>query len=142
MLDYGGFVDGDHRMVSGRLTQPTSEAAVHDAIRGALVQLNQWLVSGNYTAMVQRSAGVRLTADQIEWAVNQYGRTLVMPPDEAFTHLEVIEVGRQYTEHPTWSVCFDLWTKEEGRSDLTLECTMVFDGKDQVSVEIDDIHVM
>jgi hypothetical protein len=129
-------------MVSGRLTQPAPDAATHDAIRAELIQLNKWLVQRDYAAMAQRSEGVRLPADQIEWAANNYGRTIIMPPDEAFADLEVIRVGDEYVEHPTWFVCFDLWTQEEGQSDLTLECTMIFVGKNEVSIEIDGLHVL
>ena len=33
-------------------------------------------------------------------------------------------------------------TLEEGRSDLTLECTVIEKGNDDLVLEIDDLHVL
>jgi hypothetical protein len=43
---------------------------------------------------------------------------------------------------PTWSVRLDFWIEEEGRSDLSLECTMS-EGADELSdIQIEGIHVL
>jgi hypothetical protein len=39
-----------------------------------------------------------------------------------------------------WSVRFDLWTADEGRSDLTLELTV--EETDPLKIELDDLHVL
>ncbi len=39
-----------------------------------------------------------------------------------------------------WAVAMPLWTKEEGRSDLRIELTIM--DANPVVVEIDDIHVL
>ena len=62
-----------------------------------------------------------------------------MPPPDALTNLDVIEVEDSVPKQ--WSVRADLWTKEEGRSDLTLELTLLSDGGGLVA-EIDNIHVL
>jgi hypothetical protein len=42
---------------------------------------------------------------------------------------------------PAWSVRANLWTKEEGRSDLTLELT-IRQVENSYEVELDDLHVL
>jgi hypothetical protein len=41
---------------------------------------------------------------------------------------------------PRWSVTMPVWTKEEGRSDLTAELTII-DRGNGFAVEFDDLHV-
>jgi hypothetical protein len=98
------------------------------------------LVGGNFVAIELRSRGVRLSADLMRQAVEEYRRTLIMPPDEVFSSLDVIPVTN--ADKPTWSVRFNLWTKEEGRSDLSLECTVADRGDDALNFEVDNIHVL
>jgi hypothetical protein len=98
------------------------------------------LVGGNFVAIELRSRGVRLSADLMRQAVEEYGRTLIMLPDEVFSSLDVIPVTN--ADKPTWSVRFNLWTKEEGRSDLSLECTVADRGDDALNFEVDNIHVL
>jgi hypothetical protein len=42
---------------------------------------------------------------------------------------------------PTWSVRCDLWTVEEGRSDLSLELTVVAAPLGP-TIEVDNLHVL
>jgi hypothetical protein len=50
--------------------------------------------------------------------------------------------GRELKGQPrTWAVALDLWTAEEGRSDLTLSATVTAVGHN-IDVEIDDLHVL
>jgi hypothetical protein len=72
-------------------------------------------------------------------AINQYGRQFVMPPEDAFEFMVVIEV--RDTQPRRWSVAMPLWTREEGRSDLSLELTIIR-GKESFEIELDDIHVL
>jgi len=97
-------------------------------------------VAQNFDAVTEYSLGVRLTSDQMRQAIFDYGRKLIMPPDSAFENLDVIRVVN--AQHPTWSVRFDLWTEEEGRSDLTLECTVIDRGGEFLGIEIDNLHVL
>jgi hypothetical protein len=101
-------------------------------------QLISWLVAGDYEAAQRRSRGIRLSADLMRDAVLRYGRTLVIPPDTAFAGIDAIEVRNAAS--PTWSVRFDLWTAEEGRSDLSLECTLIDRGAGDIDLEIDNLH--
>lgn len=98
------------------------------------------LVTQNFGTVDECSHGVRLTSEEIRQAVVDYGRKLIMPPDSAFAELDAVQVV--YAAHPTWSIRFNLWTEEEGRSDLTLECSVIDRGGEALDVEIDNLHVL
>ena len=55
------------------------------------------------------------TATQIREYINGYGATLVALPQDSWDTSVCIWMG----EH--WDALIDLWTKEEGRSDLVLQ---------------------
>ncbi len=64
-----------------------------------------------------------------------------MPSEASLQKLDVVEVKGAVPRR--WGVRVDLWTAEEGRSDLTLELTLVEgDGGGEPAVEIDDLHVL
>lgn len=54
------------------------------------------------------------TADHIQQYIADYGATLVALPDETWDSSVCIWCGSH------WDVLIDLWTREEGRSDLVL----------------------
>ena len=108
-------------------------------IRNVTHMIVQLLVSGNYAQLEQETKGRRLSAKQIQRAVEEYGPHLRMPPDEIFNSLDAIEVTGAASG--TWSVRCDLWTQEEGPSDLSLELTVIDQGE-SLQVEIDNIHVL
>jgi len=114
--------------------------AIDGRIEGLMRQIVRWLVDRDFEAIEKYSRGRRLSADMIRGAVDDYGRTLIMPPDATFSNLDVIEV--QTAAVPTWSVRVDLWTKEEGLSDLSLECTVIDSGGKELDAEMDNLHVL
>lgn len=97
------------------------------------------LVDGEYADAVKDCPSSRLTADDLLETVQDYGRTLIEPPPDAYRDLDVLAV--RDSSRPTWSVRAPLWSREEGRSDLTLELTITRVG-DRWDVEIDDLHVL
>jgi hypothetical protein len=97
------------------------------------------LVEGGYADAVRNCTTSRLTADDLAGAIRDYGRTLVEPPPGAYRDLDAVAV--RDASHPTWSVRAPLWSREEGRSDLTLELTITRDG-DRWDIELDDLHVL
>jgi hypothetical protein len=106
----------------------------------AVKRIVEMLVAGDYRGLERVSRGVRLTAAHFEEGVREYGRTLVMPPDPVFERLDVVEVKNVTPRR--WGVRVDLWTVEEGRSDLTLEVTLVEQYGEEPLVEVDDLHVL
>lgn len=106
-----------------------------------LKQIVEWLVAGDFKAVAAETNSTRLSAEQIERAIRTYGRTLTSPPPSSYENLNIVRVTA--VSKPTWSVRFDLWTLEEGRSDLSLECTMSIRPKgDCAAIQIDGIHVL
>jgi hypothetical protein len=98
------------------------------------------LVAGDYAGLEEASRGRRLTAEHLRQAVEEYGRELRMPPVSVFDNLDVIEF--EDATPRGWSVLVDLWTVEEGRSDLTLELVLTDTGGELYDIEIHDLHVL
>ncbi|MHB8875585.1 MAG: DUF7668 domain-containing protein [Myxococcaceae bacterium] len=105
---------------------------------GAVRKVIELLVRRNYRAIEQLTNARRLSAEQLKSTVEEYGRTLQLPPDGDL-RIDAIEVAGARPK--TWSVRCDLWTVEEGHSDLTLELT-VREGAETYSVETDGLHVL
>lgn len=110
-----------------------------EKITHELKNLLKLLINKNYSALELKTGRVRLSADEIKIAIEQYGRTPVFPPEEAFNELDLVEVLNSGPKR--YSLRFDLWTKEEGRSDLTLEATVI-ENNGEFRWELDDIHVL
>lgn len=98
------------------------------------------LARGEYAAVERRSAGVRLSADDLATAVAEYGRRLVPAPPEEPLPLDVVAISN--ADPPAWSVDSPLWTAEEGRSDLTLQLTVRAEPAGGYRIEVDDLHVL
>ena len=102
--------------------------------------VSDYLAQGAYEELERLSNGVRLTAREIQTAVESYGRKIVPLPDEAYGDLDVVEVDG--VEPKQWSVNVPVFTVEEGMSDLTLELTVIDSYSDSYKVEVDDLHVL
>ena len=98
------------------------------------------LVVGDFVGLETLSGGVRLSQAEIARAVHDYPGTLMLPPNSGDFCLDVIELTGSRPRR--WSVDIALWTREEGRSDLTMQVTMTDSGSDLLDVEIDNIHVL
>lgn len=98
------------------------------------------LLSGNFDELERLSNGVRLSSKEMETAIAEYPATFEMPVKMDFDDMDVIEVTS--TNPQQYSVNINLWSEEEGRSDLTLEVHMVESDEEIMRVEIDDIHVL
>lgn len=116
------------------LVQGEIEAALVDAIRS----LVRDLAEGHFVEIEADGRGGRLTADELATAVREYGRTLQpLPPDVD----GLIDVYPHVADVETCSLDVDLWTAEEGRSDLTLQLVAKKIG-DGYHLEISDLHVL
>ena len=85
--------------------------------RPALERAADAFAAGNFT--LQGLAGVEptsaSTASQVSQYLANYGATLVSLPEETWDSSVCIWSGRHH-----WDVLVDLWTQEEGRSDLVM----------------------
>lgn len=98
------------------------------------------LVAGEFDAAAQITGYARHSTENIAEAIRSYGRTLVSPPSYVWQELDVVRVV--VAVEPTWSVVCNLWTLEEGRSDLSLVCTVAKpQGIDGATIGIDGIYV-
>ena len=96
------------------------------------------LAAGSYERLEADGRAGRLTAAELREAVEHYGRTLVELPDGGLQH---VWVYTQQGRENVWRVDVDLWTAEEGRSDLTLSLLMERTGE-SVRVGIENLHVL
>ena len=129
-LEYLVIEDGEGKI------KPEIEARIRATMR-YIVQL---LVERDYMELQKVTNATRLTAEHIESGVKEYGCTLVMPPDERFDDIDVIEI--ENSEKGEYSVRFRLFTEEEGESDLELQATLIDSPSAKfMLVEIDGILV-
>jgi hypothetical protein len=101
------------------------------------------LVSGRYDELEALTRGRRLTSEQIREAVSEYPCRLIMPPDDRLKTLvydDIVEVKGSVPR--TYAVDVNLYTAEEGRSDLTLSVAVTDAPGDRYRIEIDGIHVL
>ncbi|WP_132649815.1 DUF7668 domain-containing protein [Rubrivivax gelatinosus] len=92
----------------------------------------------DYESVIKWAPRSRMAAETLRIAVESYGRRLVQPP-----HYDLADfVAVEGAVAPTWSVVVPLFTAEEGRSDLSLELTMVEKAPGEWEAEVDDLHVL
>jgi hypothetical protein len=111
-----------------------------EKIKSTIAQLIYWLVTENYVAIDSFSGGNRLSADELRDAVAQYGKKIVPLPPVMYESIDVILIKGCAPKR--WSVRVDLWTENEGRSDLSLECTLIDSANNLMDVEVDNLHVL
>jgi hypothetical protein len=99
------------------------------------------LVVGDYAGLATDGL-VSHTADpqdpSIGHWIEAYPATLVALPPAAWAYSDH---GPIEAEPGAWWVVVDLWTAEEGRSDLSMEATVWDDGSDP-RVQVHTVHVM
>lgn len=101
-------------------------------------QLVKDIASCKYAEIQSDGRIGRLTASELEEAIKEYGRTIIPLPSEGLKLIDACKVDGTQGE---WMVDVPMWTKEEGRSDLTLSATVVLT-KDGAEITMDDFHVL
>lgn len=117
-----------------------STSANHATRNAVIEELVAVLAEGDFEKLSRLAPRSRVTSQEIEAVIKQYGRRLLPLPVRAFEFIDYIAVHN--TTPPVWSVVVPLYTEEEGRSDLSLELTMVEISPAKYEVLIDDIHVL
>jgi hypothetical protein len=108
-------------------------------LKTSVRELIELLVSQKYEEIERITRGIRLDAESIDRAITEYGRTLVIPPDTVFENLDVVAVNN--SQPAQWSIWMNLWTVEEGKSDLSVQMTLI-QQRGGYSIELDGIHVL
>jgi hypothetical protein len=106
----------------------------------AATELTRRLAQLDYDGFCQLARASRLSALDIERSIQQYGRSVCQLPQCALNGIKWAPISG--SEPQKWHVVVPLWTKQEGRSDLTLELTLVDSPKEFYEIEIDDLHVL
>src|SRR4029453_19059768 len=107
-------------------------------VRSIVIDLLVLLADGDYESIMERCGYSLLDSDDLRTAVAEYGLTVIAPPAE-YPFLRAGELKARAV--PTWHVDADLWTEEEGRSDLTLEMTIEFEPSGPV-IGINNLHAL
>jgi hypothetical protein len=110
-----------------------------EVLRAIASEVAEQLVRGDFDRVVARCETSRLSSEDLASVIADYGKTLMPAPREAYDALDAVRV--KGAAMPTWSVRIPLWTREEGRSDLTVELTIVL-GEGTPRIELDDLHVL
>ena len=111
-----------------------------ELIRQDILTVLRLLVEQNYDVVAAMTKNTRLTEAEIQSAIEEYGRTLVMPPgDELPPDTELHEVS---AAPRTVFAAMSLWTLEEGRSDLGLELLLTEVAPGLWTTQIDNVRVM
>lgn len=95
------------------------------------------LSQGEFAEIERRSGGMRLSAAELATAVAEYPYSLEEPPAASTELWEVYELS----DDTGWAVVVPLWTREEGRSDLSLDLTVRRAAAGLFRVEVDGILV-
>jgi hypothetical protein len=98
------------------------------------------LAEQRYEDVEQLCPGSRVGAQQLKAAVAEYGRTIVPLPQEGISLIDSIPI--QNAQPSVWSVVVPLFTREEGRSDLSLELTVTQLQEGSVDIQVDGLHVL
>lgn len=110
------------------------------ALREAVRLILGLLVNRDYVSIEKVTRGRRLTAAELERAVQECGGAeLTLPPSTELENLEVIRVSG--AEPPRYAVAIDLWTTI-GRSDLTLELELAENHPGLYDIEVTNLHVL
>lgn len=109
------------------------------AIRGATEAVVGLLVERDYAALECLTNGDRLPANQMQSAVDDYGRTLIPIPSRGWSELDVVKVDDAQPD--TYDVEICLWTQEEGRSDLWLSLYLTERVGGDYDIRLMDIRV-
>ena len=107
-------------------------------IRSIVIDLLVLLADGDYESIMERCGSSGMTSEELRSAVRDNGRKVIAPPAD-YACINTYE--REATAVPTWAVEADLWTEEEGRSDLTLSVTIAFEPSGP-TIRLDNLHVL
>ena len=111
-----------------------------EKLNNTVKMVTELLAGKKYKEIESLCNGVRLNAEEIAYAVKEYGREIISLPKEGYKKLDIIEVTDSSPKE--WSVNVPIYTSEEGMSDLTLELLLIDSLSDLYNIEVDDLHVL
>jgi hypothetical protein len=119
---------------------PSESAIDRSKLRQTVERLTECLARGDYTGFCGLARLSRVSPQEVDTAIREYGHTILPLPADADGLLDVVALRDCIP--PRWSVVVPLWTEQEGRSDLSLEITVEDVAGRDYAVEIEDLHVL
>lgn len=118
------------------MSDATSLIARNEVVRKVI----EFLAARNYRDLELLTASIRLTSEQIESAVRGYGCTVIPLPSDGVGLIDYVAI--QDARPPAWSVYVPLFTQEEGRSDLSVDLTLIETEPSSFAIELNDLRVL
>ncbi|MDR1325169.1 MAG: hypothetical protein LBK00_03940, partial [Treponema sp.] len=95
------------------------------------------LSNKNYNKINDEKINGRINITDLENIVKEYGKTIIPLLEEAFSLANVYNIEKENR----MDIYIPLWTKEEGRSDLTLSLICYLKDNNPI-IEINDLEVL
>ena len=95
------------------------------------------IVNKEYEELINEIDCQDLSSDYILNIIEDFGETLIVPSLEELEQLNIVDIDEN-----EWAIDFDLWTKESGKSDLTIQLTVKKNSDNSLNIQLDDIHVL
>jgi len=112
---------------------------IQDAeVKSQIQRIVEALIKNDFQSLVKEGVAQGEDVDRIKEEIGHYGRTLVPLPTEAFSknvHEYELSTGDVRLE-------IQLWTREEGESDLTMILTAERKAAGKTVVHVKDVHVL
>jgi hypothetical protein len=105
----------------------------------AILEIIDCLANKNYQRIALLAPQSRISPDDIELAIRQYGRDIISLPPSAHGLIDYVAIAD--ASHPAWSVVAPLFTQQEGLSDLSLELELIQRTGDSYALSIDNVRV-
>ena len=109
-------------------------------MEATVIKVLTLLAAKDYVQLAEFGGGKRMAASDIRRAMAGYPFEASVPSGSIAEFLDIVEVRGSFPRR--WSVCCPVWTKEEGRSDLTVEMTVTETEGELYAIELDGIHVL
>ena len=121
----------------GKMQKTIKEIFSKTVIEKIIYLINQ-IQNKNYNIIRTEPFYSRCNPEDVERVIREYNRTIIEVPIQEIENTEVIKLIK---EKDTFAIDIDLWTIEEGRSDLTLQI-IVENNRNKSRIGIEDLHVL
>lgn len=113
---------------------------IEDLIKLKVKKIIRLLVAGEYRRLEEMNKIGKLSSDELEEAILQYGERLSFPPEEAFDEMDIFKSDNPQNCYEEYFIDIELWTNG-CKSDLTLSCEAKVTENKELNVTIYSVHV-
>ena len=108
-----------------------------DLFKEKIKNLVMDLSNKNYKKIETEKINGRANIMDLEIILREYGKTIIPLPEEVFKIANIYNIEKENRI----DIYIPLWTKEEGRSDLTLSIICFLENNNPI-IEINDLEVL